>query len=99
MKQAIFYIILFTAVISLGCSSKQDTKTGASVNSTDKSTEKNQKKSFVKDEISLQSSDGVQLSADYYYGENNKETAQPLVVLIHQFRQNKKQWELQIKHL
>lgn len=92
MKQAIFYIILFIAVISLGCSSKQDTKTGASVNSTEKSTEKNLKKNVVKDEISLKASDGVQLSADYYYSESSKETAQPLVVLIHQFRQSKSQW-------
>jgi esterase/lipase len=92
MKQVIFYIILFTALITFGCSSKQDTKTGASVNSTDKNTEKIQKKSFVKDEISLQASDGFKLSADYYYTEGRKEESQPLVVLIHQFRQNKEQW-------
>ena len=92
MKQAIFYIILFTAVITFGCSSKQDTKTGASVNSTDKSTETKQKQSIIKDEISLQAFDGVKLSADYYYEEGKIEESQPLVVLIHQFRQNKEQW-------
>lgn len=92
LKKTIFYIILFTAVVTFGCSSKQDTKTGASLNSTGNSTEKTQKQNFVKDEISLLASDGVQLSADYCYSEGKKEEAQPLVVLIHQFRQNKEQW-------
>jgi dienelactone hydrolase len=92
MKQAVFYIILFTAVITFGCSSKQDIKTGASVNSTGTNTDIKQKQEFVKDEISLQAADGVQLSADYYYEEDKKEESQPLVILIHQFRQNKEQW-------
>lgn len=92
MNKSIFYIILFTAVITFGCSSKQETKTSASVNSTNKSTEETLKNNIVKDEISLLAADGVRLSADYYYEEGKKEESQPLIVLIHQFRQSKEQW-------
>ncbi len=92
MKQAISYIILFTTVVALGCSSKQDTKTGSSVNSTSRSTDTTEDRITVKDEVSFQASDDVQLSAYYYYAEGKKEEAEPLVVLIHQFRESKDQW-------
>jgi alpha-beta hydrolase superfamily lysophospholipase len=93
MKQAIFYIILFTSLITFGCSSKQDMKTGASENQSGNSIGKIKNNSYEKEEISLKASDGIRLSADYYSGEGKKDQLQPLVVLIHQFRQSKEQWD------
>jgi dienelactone hydrolase len=45
-----------------------------------------------KEEIILTASDNVKISADYYYFEDKKEILQPLIILIHQFRQTKAQW-------
>ncbi len=93
MKQSFFYIILFLFLLSPGCSSKQETNKSASVKSTDNDgSEKTQKPNSAKDEITITTSDDVKLSADYYYNSGAKETTQPLVVLIHQFKQNKEQW-------
>jgi esterase/lipase len=92
MKQSFFYIILFLFLLSPGCSSKQETNKSASVKSSDNGTEKTQLQNNAKDEITITTSDDVKLSADYYYISGTKETQQPLVVLIHQFNQNKKQW-------
>jgi esterase/lipase len=79
-------------LLSPGCSSKQETNKSASVKSTGNSTENTLKQGNTKDEITITTSDDVKLSADYYYSSGTKETAQPLVVLIHQFNQSKKQW-------
>ena len=92
MKQAFFYIILFLFLLSVGCSSKQNTKTGASVNENENTKEDPVKNAVKKDEITITAPDGVKLSADYYYNESDKDSKQPLVVLIHQFKQNKEQW-------
>lgn len=92
MKQAISYILLFLLLLSPGCSSKQNTKTTASVNENKKITGDPVSKAVKKDEITIITPDNVKLSADYYYDEGNKENKQPLVVLIHQFRQDKEQW-------
>jgi dienelactone hydrolase len=92
MKQAISYILLFLLLLSSGCSSKQDTKTSASVNGDKKSTEDPVNKAVKKDEITITTPDNVKLSANYFYDEDKKESKQPLVILIHQFRRNKEQW-------
>ncbi len=46
-----------------------------------------------KDEITIETSDGKNLTANYFYSEAARETPQGLVILIHQFRQSKEQWK------
>jgi pimeloyl-ACP methyl ester carboxylesterase len=91
MKRAIYYMILFSVISSFGCSTKQDTKTGASLRETEKRTDAGSY-DYVKEEITITTDDNVNLSANYFYSEGMKESSQPLVVLIHQFRKNKEQW-------
>jgi dienelactone hydrolase len=90
MKQIVYYIILFSVILSFGCSSKQDTKTSASL----KEPGQNVKEvhDYVKEDITITTEDKVNISANYFYRNGKKENSQPLVVLIHQFRQNKEQW-------
>ena len=45
-----------------------------------------------KDDITIITDDSKTLSAYYFYNADQKEKAQPLVVLIHQFMLNKDQW-------
>lgn len=93
MKQVIYYIILISFILALGCSSKQEKNTSASVKTTGNSTDSKKMGSIVKDKITISTPDRVNLSADYYYGSGNKETPQPLIILIHQFTLNKDQWD------
>lgn len=93
MKQAISYLILLLFLYSLGCASKQDTKTSASVRESENSSEEPQKTNVKKDEITIVTPDKVNLSANYFYDQGKKELQQPLVILIHQFRNNKEQWD------
>jgi len=55
--------------------------------------EKKEKSSLVqKDEITINAADGKQISANYFYAQDKKNNVQPLVILIHQFKQTKEQW-------
>ncbi len=90
MKQVFIFIFLVSFMLTLGCSSKRDIRTSASIKSADEKSDV--KKAADKDEITIKTPDGVNLSANYYYGTGNKEVRQPLVILIHQFKQDKEQW-------
>lgn len=90
------YILLFS--LAFICTSKDyKNQSGGDLNENDKTehssniTSKQQKKE--KEEITLTTSDNVNLSANYYYFLDNKDISQPLVILIHQFHQAKEQWQ------
>lgn len=84
---------MFLFLFSLGCTSKQDTKTSASVRGSENSSKVSTKTTVKKDEITIITPDEVNLSANYFYDEAGKMIMQPLVILIHQFRNNKEQWD------
>lgn len=48
--------------------------------------------SFAKEELTIKTADSKELSASLYYTEGTRENSAPLVILIHQFRQTKEQW-------
>jgi len=45
------------------------------------------------DELTIKTEDGKDISANYFYNTDKKEVSQPLVILIHQFKQSKEQWK------
>jgi dienelactone hydrolase len=47
----------------------------------------------LKDEVVIKTDDGKDISANYFYNSADKEKAQPVVILIHQFKQSKEQWK------
>ncbi len=47
---------------------------------------------YQNEEVIIRTSDDLNLSAKYYYIEDNKDVKQPFVILIHQFKSNKEQW-------
>ncbi len=49
-------------------------------------------KQVLSDEFLIKTSDSKEISAVYYFEEGKKDSPQPLVILIHQFRQSKVQW-------
>lgn len=90
MNKLIFIIIIVCSFIFQDCASRQTDKTGAS----NKDPEKKQVKIVVqKDEITINTADSKQLSANYFYDKDKKDSIQPIIVLIHQFNQSKEQWK------
>ncbi len=80
MKKII--ILLLIAFLS-GC--------GREEGNIDKSTVVASDTSLKKENISIGTADGLKLSADYFY--KTVKSKQPLVILIHQFRSDKEQWQ------
>ncbi len=85
MKKIFFIPFLFIIIFFIGCGNKSD-------KGKEKSSDELNNKSFQREEITIKTSDNLNLSANYYYNLENKETKQPLVILIHQFKSNKEQW-------
>jgi dienelactone hydrolase len=96
-----FYIIAGASVLFLNCSkNKVDTTVSDSV----KTKTENKKPGSTSggntgvtqttaDEITIKTEDGKEISASFFYDKNKKETPEPLVILIHQFRQSREQWK------
>src|SRR5438477_609888 len=100
MQKLSFYVLVLLSILFVDCSkSKNDfpqrpdsTKSVSKVNSSSGNSSNTGKKSG-KDEIIIKTSDAKDLSANYFYSSGQKETLQPLVLLIHQFMQSKEQWK------
>jgi dienelactone hydrolase len=87
----LLYVPLFFVYATAGCSAKKETS--SNINTSGGKTDKVKKLiDFQKDEIVINTSDSKDISANFYYDPVNKETEQPVIVLIHQFKQNKEQW-------
>jgi pimeloyl-ACP methyl ester carboxylesterase len=77
-------VLLLLTLLIVSCSSKQDSKKEIAGS-------KNQVP-IGKDEITINTEDGKSLSAYFWYNNDLKDTRQPLIVLVHQFKQDKDQW-------
>ena len=100
MRKLSFYVLILLCISFVDCSRKSPNDFPPKPDSTKSSSNLNspsgnssiQKKS-VKDNLVIRTKDAKELSADYYYSDGQKETIQPLVVLIHQYMQSKEQWK------
>ncbi|HEY3250358.1 MAG TPA: alpha/beta fold hydrolase [Ignavibacteria bacterium] len=97
IKVIILFGFIFTSFV---CSPKQEgTNNGNNTpegNNTKevKETQNPDKKASSTDNIIIKTSDSKELSASYYYEQGKKDNSQPLVILVHQFKQNKEQWKI-----
>jgi len=85
-----FGILLLFIFLIVGCTSRTDEKRespGFEHRSKSKSL-------AVRDEITIGTDDGKALSAYFWYSDGKKDDKQALVILVHQFRENKDQWPL-----
>lgn len=76
-------IILLLVIILSGCGKEEGNLDKSSIVATDTS--------LKKENISISTADGLKLSANYFY--KTDKSKQPLVILIHQFRSDKEQWQ------
>lgn len=96
-------IFLVVSVLFVNCGSRQETKsnvtdnntkkTGESTGSSGKQNDVKTKKVTDKDEIMIATPDSKQVSANYFYNKDTKDSKEPLVILIHQFMETKEQWQ------
>ncbi|MCX7834145.1 MAG: alpha/beta fold hydrolase [Ignavibacteria bacterium] len=85
MKRLLLLIVIITITTINGCGNKAEDKNGKSGNNKGKV-------NYQKEEIKILTSDSLNISANYYYNQKNKDEKQPVVVLIHQFKSSKEQW-------
>ena len=98
MKIPGLYILCFFSLFTFSCSKgeidhttiKDSLKSKQVVDKQDAGVNAPKKKG---DELTVKTSDNIELSVKYYYSEDKKENSQPLLILIHQFRQAKEQWK------
>ncbi len=97
MKKISCSIVVIISFLFLNCTSKQETASNNqnAVNDASGKVNRSDSKTKIsdKDEIIIKTSDDKELSTNYFYSSGQKETLQPLVVLIHQFNQSKEQWK------
>jgi pimeloyl-ACP methyl ester carboxylesterase len=85
MKNIIFTLVIASLLIFTGCNKD--------VQNSEKPPKNENKVEIKKDKIELVTQDMIKLAADYYYYSDKKDSLQPLIILIHQFRSNKEQWD------
>jgi len=82
MKTFILSIVLLFGV-SLSCKT--------SVNTEKKQTEVKSDK-IITEKVSFTTTDNINIKGDYYFNQGKTDTREPLVILIHQFKSDRKQW-------
>jgi len=85
MKNLIFTIVIASAFIITACNKD--------IQNDVQRIEQKSKVEIKKDKVDLITDDKIKLAADYYYFSDKKESKQPLIILIHQFRSSKEQWD------
>jgi len=100
LKLYSLYIICFLSFLTFSCSKEKDKLDYTPKNDSSKSkTVVNKQDAGVNaprknnEDITIKTSDNSELSAKYFYIDDKRESLQPLVILIHQFRQSKEQWK------
>lgn len=78
------YLIIILLVISFAGCSKE-------IRDVEKTSKVAVDTSLKKEKVDIYAKDGVKLSANYLY--KTDKTKQPLIILIHQFRSDKEQWD------
>jgi len=84
MKTIFFIIAIATTITFVACNKE--------VRNSEKPIKVENKVEIKKDKTEIVTEDKINLAADYYYYSDKKDTIQPLIILIHQFRSNKEQW-------
>ena len=90
---------IFVLIISffvLSCSSKQTDSSNQNISKDKPNTvsgmnSTGEKKSDNKN-VQFKTSDGLTIDGSFFYASSKENISQPLVILIHQFRQTKEQW-------
>jgi len=100
LKNTILSLII--SVLFIACGAKQDSNSNSdntnknstnSANNNTKQTDSKTSKKSDKDELTISTPDGKQLSANFSYSDGKKDSPEPLVILVHQFNQTKEQWK------
>lgn len=94
-------LLLFLGVFLINCSkSKVESKNdfpprpdSSITTSGNKSPDNKTNRTKDKEDVIIKTPDSLEVPAGYYYTSGKKETAEPLVILIHQFQQSKEQWQ------
>ena len=85
MKNILYIVIIASVLITTGCN--------RNIQSDVQKTEQKAKVEVKKDKLDLVTEDKINIVADYYYFSDNKDKKQPLIILIHQFRSSKEEWD------
>jgi hypothetical protein len=86
MKNITIILAIASVFLIIGCNKNLQ-------NFEQKPVEQKSKVEAKKDRVDLITEDKINIAADYYYLSDKKDARQPLIVLIHQFRSNKEQWD------
>lgn len=92
MKNLSIYLILTYFIFILGCSSQKNSKSDV-IKGAGNNNQSESKREYSNDEFVLITEDTFEISTNYFYDEQQKDIIQPLVILIHQFKQSKNQWK------
>ncbi|MGH2575141.1 MAG: alpha/beta hydrolase family protein, partial [Ignavibacteria bacterium] len=91
----ILYLIFIISFLFINCSHKKESGNDLG-NSKDRSNKliklSTTFQEKVQEDILITTEDSKSLSAYLFYTKEKKENSQPLVILIHQFKQSKEQW-------
>ena len=85
MKNLFYTVIIASALIITGCNKN--------IQNDVQKPEQKPKVEVKKDKLDFLTEDNIKLVADYYYYSDNKDKKQPLIILIHQFRSSREQWD------
>lgn len=85
MKYLIYVLAFTSALILVSCNKNFQNDV--------QKVEQKTKADITSDKIEIVTDDKIKLAADYYYFSDKKDAKQPLIILIHQFRSNKEQWD------
>ena len=80
MKNIIFILVIASAFFMTAC------------NKDIRNSEQIVKIDTKKDKVEIVTEDKINIAADYYYYSDKKDIKQPLIILIHQFRSSKEEW-------
>ena len=86
VKNSLFSVLLCFILLLSSCS-KSKNESGSS-----KFTDNLNANIVKKMELSFLTADDINIKGDYYYSNNSKDLKEPLIILIHQFRSNREQW-------
>jgi len=84
MKNIIIIFVIASVIIMAACN--KDIRNSEQITKIDNKVE------LIKDKLDIVTEDKINIAADYYYYSDKKDTKQPLIILIHQFRSSKEEW-------
>ena len=85
MKQFIYIFAIASALFLASCNKNFQNDV--------QKLEQKSKADIKSEKLEIITDDKIKLAADFYYFSDKKETKQPLIILIHQFRSSKEEWD------